>query len=350
MYVSYYSRIRNVIGGDVDALIEQERNKIVTKEIDTSNWHIKKCAKLFEKVGILYTIILNSSIYPINSEQHYREFRIPKASGGFRIIHAPDEQLKYHQNLIKNFLERDCRILSHNAVHSYVKNRNCKTALETHRKNGARWFLKIDIKDFFDNCKKEAVIQQLYNIHPLNHARAHSFEMALDICFLNNSLPQGAPTSPILSNLYLMDFDYKLTNALPTFTYTRYADDILISSKTHFDYRQVVQIVEDLLESLGLQIKHRKTRYGNYNGSNWNLGLMYNSNADITVGYKNKKLIKNKIHNLFTNEPEDKTSNEYCVWLDDVCSLRGVLGYYKHIEPEYFSRLIEKYKKKGYAL
>ena len=66
-----------------------------------------------------------------------------------------------------------------------------------------------------------------------------------------------------------------LTKELRGYTYTRYADDILISKTIEFDWQEVVRQVQIILPP-GLNIKSNKTRYGSSNGSNWNLGLMYN--------------------------------------------------------------------------
>jgi hypothetical protein len=143
-------------------------------------------------------------------------------------------------------------------------------------------------------------------------------------------------------------FDYELTRQLRGFTYTRYADDLLISKTTQFDWQEVARQVQIGLPS-GLNIKPNKTRYGSSNGSNWNLGLMYNKDLNITVGYRKKHLLKNKIHNLFTNKPDEDTP-EFVGWLESLYSLRGLLSYYKFIEPEYFTRLEEKYRALGYDL
>jgi hypothetical protein len=76
---------------------------------------------------------------------------------------------------------------------------------------------------------------------------------------------------------------------------------------------------------------------------------MYNKDREITVGYRNKHLIKNIVHNTFTRIPSENT-DDYAVWLLTVSELRGMLGYYKFIEPEYFTQLIEKYRSMGYKL
>lgn len=348
MYVSYYSKIRNTLTGNVEDIIAPELNKIVTKVVDCSNWDVNKRHALFLQRRKLQTEVRAwQEAHPGELSQYYQEFHIPKRSGGYRVLHAPEESLKQLQRKILTFLIKDCKLLCHNAVHSFVRNRNCKTAMEVHRNAGARWFLKLDIKDFFDSCEENLVMTALRNIHPLGTVLVHARSM-FSVCFLNGKLPQGAPTSPLLSNLYLTNFDYILTEDLKGYTYTRYADDLLISKSSAFQFSDVIAKVQLWLPHR-LTIKRDKIRYGSCNGSNWNLGLMYNKDLEITVGYRNKHLVKNKIHNLFTNKPQEHTP-EWVEWCQSLVELRGLIGYYTFIEPEYFNNLVARYRDKGYTI
>ena len=113
--------------------------------------------------------------------------------------------------------------------------------------------------------------------------------------------------------------------------YTRYADDILISSRVSFDWETVQRDIQSILQNY--EIKEEKTRYGSYNGRNWNLGLMYNNQGEITVGHAKKQLVKNMIHNYITKE-EYKTPEYYY-------KLIGIVGYCNYIEPQYFNKYME---------
>lgn len=348
IYINYYSKIRNTIdtGADIEKMKQKELNKIVTKLIEVpGRRHGFYRKKLFYKASDLAS---KSRHIPIDKMKSYTEFRIPKRSGGHRVLNAPNYELKELQREILNFLSKDCKTLPHNAAHAFVKNRNCKTAMQVHQRNNSRWFLKLDIKDFFNNCDEEKLKEKLNRIYPLTFFTTSQIGWIINTCTLRSSLPQGAPTSPILSNLYMLDFDHILTKQLGTgYVYTRYADDILISSRVKFDYAEIVDVVATHLADEGMCLNHTKTRFGSSNGSNWNLGIMYNKDLNITVGYRNKHLIKNKIHNLFTNIPEENTP-EFDVWLSSVRSLQGTLAYYTYIEPEYFNNLLQKYRNKGY--
>ena len=77
-------------------------------------------------------------------------------------------------------------------------------------------------------------------------------ECLLSLCMLNNGLPQGTPTSPFLTNLVMVEYDYKITEYLKSlgagYIYTRYADDILISNKGKFNFNAILTKLNEILQ------------------------------------------------------------------------------------------------------
>lgn len=352
MYINYYSRIRNGLGIDMERELSYQRGRIVTKVVEQSNITTQQLHRLTTKADALEqdvnTFIAHAKANNHTIGHYYYRFRIPKHSGGERIITAPKDELKILQLKVLRFLSGECKLLPHNAAHSFIKDRNCKTAMTAHQAKGARWFLKLDIENFFPSCVQSIMLDMLMKIHPIGLLPKRQVNNIIKVCFLNGGLPQGAPSSPLLSNLYLMDFDYNLTNKLKEqgFTYTRYADDILISKPSSFQFSPIKHIVEVELP-FGVSLKRSKTRYGSCNGSNWNLGLMYNQQKNITVGYRQKHKLKNAVHNLFTKDINTLPTTEFN---DKKYSLLGLLGYYRFIEPEYFDNLIAKWRGLGYDI
>ena len=282
-----------------------------------------------------------------NYEEQYYEFKIPKRSGGLRTINAPNTEFKTALSKVKIIFEEHLKCLAHNAAYAYTKQRSVLEALKVHQANQSNWYLKIDLTDFFPSCTPEFIYNQLIQLYPFyyfDEEHKQILKQIIEICCLHGGLPQGTPMSPLLTNLVMIPYDYKISNALKRgvgehWVYTRYADDILVSSKSHFDWRAMQNILAENLAPF--QIKQEKTRYGSKAGSNWNLGLMLNTDNNITLGTTTKKLINAMLNNFI------KDSINNIRWSrDDVYELQGQLGYLKHIEPGYYNYIVQKYEAK----
>lgn len=353
IYLNYYAKPKpKTTEEEMVKEYERTNNKINTlvfnteEEIDKTKLanaiHVQDVSSVISSIynkiwNMCYNLLHYSAPHGVYiTDQLYTVFRIPKRTHGVRTITAPIDNLKLIQKTILNLLVNKLKILPHNAAHGCVKSRNCLTALKVHQTSKSRYFLKLDLHDAFGSVRRDSLKCALKNTAIMTNSGtrgAACIDAIVDIathCTING-LPQGAPTSPFLLNVYLQQFDYELTERLREkhLTYTRYVDDLLISSKYPFDKDEIIQLVAQLLPE-GMTINAEKTRYSNFNWSNWNLGIMYNNEGRLTVGYKNKKLIKNRIHNYNTRE-EERTVENYL-------QLSGILGYYKYIEPEYFSR------------
>jgi hypothetical protein len=279
-------------------------------------------------------------------EDMYETFYIPKHSGGMRRIDAPNNELKETLRNIKHLFEYDLRFLAHDRAFAYVKQRSSKEALMEHQQNESKWFLKLDIKDFFPNCSKELILQTMTKVFPFNlllnsPAYFQSLLVIVELCMLNNGLPQGTPMSPTLTNLIMVPYDFELYKTFNDFEkqhfiYTRYADDILLSSKYDFDKEKVFNKVQEIIEPF--KLKTEKTRYGSSAGRNWNLGLMLNKDNQITIGYKRKQRFKAAMFNFLKDFTEGRRWDRI-----DVEVLLGEYAYYKKIEPEYINYIAEKY-------
>lgn len=341
IYVNYLSKIRNKIGMTEEQLqkeIAYNRGRVATKVLNPSEvLHNEKVTNTAVKIQVAIQKFYDTHGVSYQNKDSinnmYHTFKIPKRSGGTREICAPDDDLKELQHYIMKQITKGLRFLPHNAAHGFTRKRNCKTALQVHQSKGSRWFLKLDIKDFFPNTSYGKILTAMHHVYPFCVMTDVAKEAIVDVCTRNGETPQGAPTSPMLTNMVMVEYDYKISNYCKehNLIYTRYADDILISSKTDFNWRQVQEDVQQLLGTYVL--KTEKTRYGSFNGRNWNLGLMYNNKGEITVGHKKKQLVKNMIHNYMT-KPECKT-------IENWYNLIGTVGYCAYIEPEYFEKYIE---------
>ena len=277
-----------------------------------------------------------------NLNESYETFKIPKHSGGFREIDAPNDELKAIQKNIAKFITNKLKYLPSNNAYGFTKNRNCKLAMEQHQKNGSKYFLKLDIHDFFNSTTKEIILREMKKHWCLAILPDNILDFWVTLCTKENVLPQGSPASPVFANIVLHEFDLWLDENLKKLdkdmVYTRYADDLLISSKNKF-HQNITEIVGNIsakLKNYNLTLSEHKTRYGTNAGRNWNLGIMYNKDNNLTVGYRQKKLFKNILHNAETGKIEvtEEFKNK----------LQGQLAYAAYIEPEYFAPFIERAK------
>ena len=337
VYINYLSKIRNKVGMTTEQLqkeIEYNRGRVATKIVDPSqvmpNYNL---SKTFAQIQNMITVFNAAHNVDYSYDNMYKIFKIPKRSGGYREICAPEDELKELQHTVMKMVTKGLRFLPHNAAHGFTKKRNCKTSLQVHQAAGSRWFLKLDIKDFFPNTKFGLILTTMNQVYPFCLMPDHIKEMFVTLCTRNGETPQGAPTSPMITNMVMVPNDVAITQYCKEhdLVYTRYADDILISSRVSFDWEQVQQDIQNILQNY--ELKTEKTRYGSFNGRNWNLGLMYNNKGEITVGHKKKQLVKNMIHNYLTKPAQKTYENWY--------NLVGTVGYCAYIEPEYFEKYMD---------
>lgn len=169
---------------------------------------------------------LNYYLYDLHAPKRYTTFHIPKKSGGFREISAPIVPIKIIQRQLNQVLKAVYN--RKESVHGFVLGQNILSNADCHFDK--RYVLNIDLKDFFPSIHRGRV-RGLFMAKPYKL----SWEVAgilADICCFNNMLPQGAPTSPIVSNMICAKMDSYLQRLAKKHQsyYTRYADDITFST------------------------------------------------------------------------------------------------------------------------
>ena len=277
----------------------------------------------------------------------YYEFYIPKKSGGLRKIDAPNGDLMDALRKLKRIFEDDFKALYHTSAFAYVRKRSTLDAVKKHQSNESKWFAKYDLHNFFGSTTLEFIMQMFSMVYPFSEVvkterGKDALQTALELCILDGGLPQGTPISPLITNIMMIPIDYKLTNSLRDFDrqkyiYTRYADDFIISSRYNFDYKKIEKFIVDTLTGFGapFTVNDKKTRYGSSAGSNWNLGVMLNSNNEITIGYKEKR----RFQAMLTSYILDKKNGK--PWdLHDIQVLNGLKNYYIMVEGKNIRQII----------
>lgn len=283
----------------------------------------------------------------------YRSFKIPKRSGGLRQIDAPNDELKRALYDLKMIFEKKFYMSYHTAAFAYVHGRSTIDSVKRHQQNKSRWFLKTDMRHFFPSTSPEFLMKMLCMTFPFcafiedDWGNRELLEKALSLCFLNGGLPQGTPTSPMLTNALMIPIDHAISKMCheyqPHLCYTRYADDILISSEYSFKWTDVQNKLIAILNSFEapFSLHPDKTRYGSSAGRNWNLGVMLNAENKITIGHEKKKVFKAIVFQFMTDDAKG------VAWgLEDVQHFLGLISYYRMVEKESIDAILATYSAK----
>ena len=290
-----------------------------------------------------------ASLRSVPRHSLYEEFYIPKRSGGLRRIDAPCPELMDALRRLKTIFEEDFRALYHTAAFAYVKKRSTIDAVKRHQANESRWYAKYDLHNFFGSTTLDFMIRQFSMVYPFSEVVKNEdgllqLTTALELAVLDGGLPQGTPISPLITNIMMIPIDYKLSNKLRNFekqrfVYTRYADDFLVSSRYDFSYREIEKLMVDTLQEFGapFSINTKKTRYGSTAGSNWNLGVMVNSNNEITVGHQKKRQFKAMLTSYVLDRRNGTAWDKH-----DIQIMEGLRSYYRMVEKDTIDEIVSK--------
>ncbi len=188
----------------------------------------------------------------------YTVWRIPKRKGGFRQIESPCDELKKKQKALLKKLREAFKVSPF--AYAFQPYKNIAVCAQPHV--GKTWVACIDIKDFFPSITYDS-----FRL-PQKNTNGWDPKGLLD-CFHDFGdgkglrLPQGAPTSPFLSNAYLLHFDWLMAWKCAGLDcdYTRYADDLVVSGENKGRVLALLKIAEQVLEKdYGLEVNHKKTK------------------------------------------------------------------------------------------
>lgn len=223
-----------------------------------------------------------------NKSKYYRVFAISKGKGKKkRTIEAPRVSLKiiqawvaYHLSLNENLA------LSENAF-AFIPGKNgIYEAASNHC--GAKWVLSIDLRDFFHTITSVLVTSALTSIG----YRADQASKLSELLTLNQRLPQGAPSSPVISNLVFKPTDLKINELIAGMNveYTRYADDLTFSSEDeNFNIELLKENVLELLHADGWIVAEEKLKIAKApNRLKVHGFLVHEAKPRLTKGYRNK--------------------------------------------------------------
>ena len=281
-----------------------------------------------------------------NVSGHYQEFWMRKRSGGYRMISAPDKDLQAIQSTIYSRILSSVTIV-HPAAVGFRCGRSVVDNAAPHL--GKRYVLKMDIHDFFGSIRSPRVRQTFKKIgYPENVSKVLGA-----LCCLHRHLPQGAPTSPALSNIVGYEMDRKLAALAAEYgvTYTRYADDLTFSGDV-FPKEQIIPQVKRIIRDEKVEPNHKKTHFMNQSSRKIITGVSVASGVKLTIPKSKKREIRKNVYFILTKglaEHQRRIGSHDPAYLK---RLIGMLCYWRAIEPDntYASDSIAALKRleKGY--
>ena len=214
-----------------------------------------------------------------NCNKMYQTSQIPKKSGGFREISSPNDKLKKVQKIIlKNILQN---IPISEFATAYHQGARLTDNASPHI--GKKYLLKLDLCDFFGHIRFDRVYASAFNS---NYFPKQIGTMLTTLCCLDDTLPQGAPTSPALSNIVMMNFDnnFGAWCKAHNLCYTRYCDDITVSGDKSL--YSAFNKAKAWLENMEFEINESKTHFISNANRMTVTGLTVNEKVNIPSDYK----------------------------------------------------------------
>lgn len=285
-------------------------------------------------------------IYKTPHAKKYTTFEIDKASGGKRVIHSPEPRLKILQKNLSELLQQCLQEIEQASgikkgpSHAFKPARSIVTNSLAHRKK--RYVFNLDLQNFFPSFNFGRV--RGYFLKNKNFLLSEKVATLIaQIACYNNSLPQGSPSSPVITNLIGHIVDIKLIDLAKRNScyFTRYADDITFSTnEKKFPSNIAIQgedntwspsrRLQSIIKRSNFSINHSKTRM-QYSFSRQEVtGLVTNKNINTPVEYRKsaRAMVRSLIMkgNFHITDKKDGVKKE-----GSLEQLHGILSYIDHI-------------------
>ena len=228
-------------------------------------------------------------LYKKGVDNYYISFEIPKKNGGIRKINAPQGALKEIQKesahalwqFQKQYIESDQ--IKAKISHAFEKEKGIITNAIVHKNK--RILLNLDLENFFDSFHFGRVRGYFHKNRSL-HLPADVATIIAQLTCYKGSLPQGAPSSPIITNLICNILDIRLIKVAKKYrvNYTRYADDLTFSTNNpqFLDNQEnFIKEIEDVLKQSGFSLNKKKTRLTFRNSRQVVTGIVVNKKLNL---------------------------------------------------------------------
>ncbi|GLC78787.1 reverse transcriptase family protein [Lacrimispora brassicae] len=216
-----------------------------------------------------------------HTEGHYHTVHIPKKDGRSRRLLVPDYMLRRIQRNILHHILDGYKVSG--CATAYRKGVGVVSNAMVH--TGKNVVVKLDIKDFFGSISFPMVRNNAFSVRYFPPTVG---TMLTALCCCNDFLPQGAPTSPAISNLVMKHFDESINKWCGNkgISYTRYCDDMTFSGD--FPPGLVIRKVSGFLNAMGFELNETKTRILYRNGRQAVTGIVVNEKPQVSKDYRRK--------------------------------------------------------------
>ncbi|AQY51614.1 DNA polymerase [Listeria weihenstephanensis] len=239
------------------------------------------------------------------TENSYYTFELEKKSGGVRIINTPNDELKFVQKQLTSLLWKAQKNIWNNSSlhpnisHAFQKEKSIITNAQIHRNK--RFVLNIDLENFF-NSFHFGRVKGFFE-------KDKNFKVPPDVALIiaqltcyQGVLPQGAPSSPIITNLICRILDLRILKLAKKYKldYSRYADDLTFSTNIRsFDAqeKEFLSVLETEIKRAGFKINTKKTRLQFNNSRQEVTGLIVNKKINVPKEYyRNTRAMANSLY------------------------------------------------------
>jgi len=318
----------------------------------------------------------------------YKQYKIKKSSGGYRTISAPNDELKGAQRELLSFINSmyNPKCFLNKAATGFLKGMSIVANADKHRfsrgvltpgrskikrvmgakyvfsdlddkslghkeikaSGGPKSGLKMDLKDAFGSIDSEALRIGLKTCFEMSD---YDIDRVLKLCLYQGSLPQGAPTSPLMLNIALKPFDEYLNGVLInkvairyncSIKYTRFADDMVFTCSDPVKLRTAIPIIYSVAKYFELRINKKKTRLMHKGTGIFVTGInIVNGLSHFCVSRRYRDRIKAAIHEAsFLNKNSEKFQK-----LRD--NIKGRISYVASVDSVHGDKLLLLAARKG---
>lgn len=270
----------------------------------------------------------------VDQKSHYYAFTIPKRNGQKRRIFVPKKKLKgVQRKILREILEK---LSATEYAHGFVKKRSIITNATPHL--GKEIIVKMDLHNFFETI----TARRVYGLwRSFGYPRKVASTLT-KIVTLNKKLPQGAPTSPALSNAISIKLDKRLSGLAKRFlaTYTRYADDLTFSGGKEFKARlkSFLPMLWQIVKSEGFKVHDGKTVLVRKGNKQIVTGLVVNQ--QLGIERKKRDALRALLHNAKKRTLESQNREKK---KDFRAHLLGKIQFIKSVNPRQGEKLQKQF-------